>query len=305
MEHYQEHQIRPKDIKVPLAVDTIHVNTQQDFRTLSQLTKVDIDLIRELNPKYRREIVPGNNSTQVVILPAAEAIFFSAHKDSILSQYKVKLPKSEEGVEKGGVFVTTSKEVRRHRVVRGETLSQIARKYGVDIEDIKRWNNLRSNRLRRGQTLKIELVSSSNSSTTAQEEIKETVPAKVENTAPKPDTPVVHRHKVARGETLSSISRKYGVTIDDIQRWNNLRGTHLRHGQILRIEGGQGGESKTEPQKSNASAPKKVYHKVRKGESLYTISQKYRGVSPNDIKRANGLKSDRIKPGQRLLIPTK
>lgn len=315
MEHYQEHQIRPRDIKVPLAVDTIHINTQQDFRTLSQLTKVDIDLIRELNPKYRREIVPGNNRTQVVVLPAAEAIFFAAHKDSILAHHKIKTPKNYEYSD-DAPSVTTSKKIIRHRVARGETLSRVARKYGVDIEDIKKWNRLRSNRLKRGQTLKIELVTSStpepNIKEAAEQEPVTSTP--IEESSTKPNTPVtpdVIQHKVARGETLSSISRKYGVTIDDLIKWNNLSGTQLRQGQSLKIEQNNGTGAgldveKGKPQKSKkAEAPKKVYHKVRKGESLYTIAQKYRGVSPNAIKRANGLKSDRIKPGQRLLIPTK
>lgn len=218
MEHYDEHNVRPNLITMPLATDTIHVNSRQNFETLSRLTNVDIATIRELNPKYRREVVPGHSEPQVLILPAANAIYFGAHKDSLLAANQPAI-------------IETQKETITHTVARGETLSKIAQQYGVNIEDIKRWNGLRGSRIRRGQRLRIELVQSRE---LTEEEIKAGVePAEIETS---PTTPEPRYYIVKRGDTLSGIAKKHkGTTVAKIREANNIRGNLIRPGQRLII----------------------------------------------------------------------
>ena len=115
-------------------------------------------------------------------------------------------------------------------------------------------------------------------------------------------------YKVKSGDFLGKIASKYGVTINQLKSWNNLRSNSIQIGQTLYIyknggpsisQGSTGGKS------SGSSKPKAVIYTVKNGDSLSKIAAKYKGVSVNDIKKANGLKSDAIRAGQKLTIPAR
>ena len=114
------------------------------------------------------------------------------------------------------------------------------------------------------------------------------------------------RYRVKSGDYLGKISRMYGVRVSDIKRWNGLRSNNLKIGQRLTIF----------PRRPNVSvAPSKVVTKkpkpisgdvltytVQSGDSLWSISQKFPGVSVQNIKDWNGISGNRLKPGMKLKI---
>lgn len=107
-----------------------------------------------------------------------------------------------------------------HKVAEKETLFSISRLYQVSVDEIKQWNNLTDNTLAVGQELIIRKPA-------------ETKPTETEvKTTPQP-MEVRTVHTVAAGETLFSISRKYGVSVDQIREWNGLTGQDLKIGQKL------------------------------------------------------------------------
>ncbi len=117
-------------------------------------------------------------------------------------------------------------------------------------------------------------------------------------------------YKVKSGDYLGRIASRYGVTINQIKSWNHLRSNSIQIGQTLYIyknggpsisQGSTGGKSGG----SSSSKPKTVIYTVKNGDSLSKIATRYKGVSVNDIKKANGLKSDAIRAGQKLTIPQK
>ncbi len=113
-------------------------------------------------------------------------------------------------------------------------------------------------------------------------------------------------HTVKRGDVLGKIAGKYGVSSAQIRAWNHLKGNTIKLGQklvIYRVRYGSS-SSGTSVAKSNSnpssSAPK--YHYVQPGDSLWSISKKYGGVSVEKIKKLNNLKDNNIKVGQKLQL---
>ncbi len=114
----------------------------------------------------------------------------------------------------------TSKPVasgKKHIVAEKETLFSISRLYAVTVDDLKKWNNLTDNALSLGQEL---VIKSANTSTYASANQLEVKSAKV-------------THTVAAKETLYSITRQYGITVDELRAWNGLQTDELKIGQTL------------------------------------------------------------------------
>lgn len=214
MEHYDEHDIRPNIVNVPLATDTIHIDFRLSFDEIQQVSGVDMKVIEDLNPMYKKRLIPGNNGTQILRLPTAEATTFSIKKDQLIAKRQ-----TEETSEELKETTTDSTPSITHTVRRGETLSKIASKYGVTINDLKSWNNLSGNKLRAGQKLSINGAKTSNNS------------ERQDSASPK-----VRYYTVKKGDTLSGIAQKHkGATVQKIRRANNIRGNNIKPGQRLVI----------------------------------------------------------------------
>lgn len=153
-----------------------------------------------------------------------------------------------------------------HVVRRGDTLGAIAGRYTVSVRKLQGWNGLSGSRINVGQRLTIYTDGRS-------------APAARSG-------PVIHR--VRRGDTLSEIADSYDVTVSQLRRWNDLRGSNIRIDQRLSIYPSQsGGEL--------------VTHTVRRGDTLIRIAQR-NGVSVANIKEWNSLTSNTIRIGQSLKI---
>ena len=106
--------------------------------------------------------------------------------------------------------------------------------------------------------------------------------------------PRVRTHRVARGQTLSVLARRYGTSVRSLQRANRLRGTRIRIGQVLKIPSG----SRAQPSRAAVART----HRVRRGQTLSQLARRYR-VSVRDIQRANRLRGTTVRTGQVLKIP--
>ncbi|WP_127023322.1 LysM peptidoglycan-binding domain-containing protein [Flagellimonas beolgyonensis] len=113
------------------------------------------------------------------------------------------------------------------------------------------------------------------------------------------------RYKVKSGDYLGKIAERYGVGVSEIKRWNGLRSNNLRIGQRLTIFPRKpyiaSNSTKSSSNSSTAVNGTKV-HTVQQGDSLWTISKKYPGVSVENLREWNGLSGNNLKPGTKLKL---
>lgn len=124
-------------------------------------------------------------------------------------------------------------KVRVHTVKKGETLSGIARRYGVSQAKLRQWNHLASNHVRSGQKLRVVTPASGKTQRLASSETAAERRQHAKGAGK--DAVAARTHRVKKGETLSSIASRYGVTMDSIRQANGLRSTSVKAGQSLRI----------------------------------------------------------------------
>ncbi|MFP7233907.1 peptidoglycan endopeptidase LytE [Bacillus subtilis] len=163
------------------------------------------------------------------------------------------------------------------KVKKGDTLWDLSRKYDTTISKIKSENHLRSDIIYVGQTLSINGKSSSSKSSSSSSS---------------------STYKVKSGDSLWKISKKYGMTVNELKKLNGLKSDLLRIGQVLKLKGSTSSSSSSSSKVSSSSTST---YKVKSGDSLSKIASKY-GTTVSKLKSLNGLKSDLIYAGQVLKV---
>ncbi|MDY7431570.1 LysM peptidoglycan-binding domain-containing protein [Bacillus sp. V26] len=163
------------------------------------------------------------------------------------------------------------------KVKKGDTLWDLSKKYGTTISKIKSENKLHSDIIYAGQTLSINGKSAASSSKSSSSS---------------------STYKVVSGDSLWKISKKYGMTINELKKLNGLKSDLLRIGQVLKVKGSSSSSSSGS---SSVSTSATSTYKVVSGDSLSKIAKKY-GTTVSKIKSLNGLKSDLIYVGQVLKV---
>lgn len=132
----------------------------------------------------------------------------------------------------------------------------------------------------------------------AQEEQEETVKSAPELY----EQPEKIRYRVKSGDFLGRIAEKYGVGVSQIKNWNGMRSSNLRVGQSLIIYPRKSGQDIASNTSSKSNPSSEKTYTVRNGDSLWSISKKFPGVSVQNIKKWNDISGSNIKPGTKLKI---
>ena len=304
MNYYKEHGIRPASVSLPVHVDTFKINKKLHLKQVSELVGIPHEELRDLNPQYTHDVVPGGPKEYILRLPYNYSSSFVAHEDS-LYRYKADTYLSEAALKK--IVDGADGERIVYRVKSGDYLGRIASKHRYTVAQIKRWNNLKSNNISIGQRLVIyrggvSSGSSSSSSSAASSSSKSSSSSSAQ--APSNASTYV----VQKGDVLGKIAERHGCTVAQIKAWNNLSSNNIQVGQKLKVSGKAAGSSNTSASASgNAAASgngEYTIYTVQSGDSFYSIAKNYPGISAQDIMNFNGVGS-KIKPGMKIKIPKK
>ena len=158
-----EYGLRPAPMSLPTYVDTFHIHKNLHFSQISEVLGIPLADVRDLNPQYYNDIVPGAHSDEVIRLPFNYSSSFLDMQDSIY-RYKADIlfaTKVEDGRETvNGRAVQTARPSATpqwvyYKVKSGDNLGKIAIKYHTTVRRLKSWNNLKSDRIAIGQRLKV------------------------------------------------------------------------------------------------------------------------------------------------------
>ena len=206
----------------------------------------------------------------------------------------VKINK-EEKAKKSLKIDTLSSGVATHYVVqKGDNLSSIAKKNNVSVAEIKEWNHLVDNSIQLGASLQVA---------------KNDALANKEESTQTPNLRNLE-YIVKKGDNLSTIAKKFGASIENLKLWNNLPDINVALGSSLIVAKNEiaivdktvaNSFSKKE-NLASVSKNNEISYYVKKGDSLYSISKKYPGVTISDIKKWNNINAEDLKPGMKLKI---
>ena len=152
-----------------------------------------------------------------------------------------------------------------HKVAAGETLASIAALYGVTPAEVKRWNNLRRNSVRVGQQLRVAVDAQAETSVSADSSVpasrQQVSPAKAKRQSKSASSSKKGKkgrkeakptqHSIKNGENLTVIAKKYGVSVDEIKRANNMKDDDIRAGKSIKIPSKGTSKKKTASKRKN------------------------------------------------------
>jgi membrane-bound lytic murein transglycosylase D len=252
----------------------VETQGQIDLALAADLAGVSVEEIYALNPGYNRWATdPAGPNRLLVPVEAAEAF-----ADNLAA-----LPPREQV------------QWERYRIREGDSLSVIARKFHTTQRLIREVNNLRGSTIRAGHYLMIPKASKSASAYT------QSADARLARTMTRSRGSKRTTYRVQSGDSLWTISRKFGVNTRSLAKWNGMapRDT-LSVGRKLVIWGGKSVASIGGGPPSGRM--RQVNYTVRKGDSLWKISSRFK-VSVNQLKSWNSLSGKRVlRPGQRLVM---
>jgi membrane-bound lytic murein transglycosylase D len=257
MNYYREHNLKPVPVSFPIASDTIMVMEDLHMAQLSEVMGIPLQLLHDMNPQYRTDIIPARDKPQVLRLPLEQTARFIdlekqiySYKDSVFFNPD-KAITTPTAVDSRGVEEPPPGNYAKltYTVKSGDNLGFISEWYNVRLSDIRYWNNIRHNTIRSGQRLaiyvprnKVEKYQDINQLSFAEKQAgigkttsPQVVAKPVQNPAGGRDFVL---YTVKQGDTIWDILKKYpGVTENDIIKLNNLTDANkLKAGQQIKIK---------------------------------------------------------------------
>ena len=215
MNYYAKHDINPQVANFNIFTDVIDVTKTISLASIARAVEVDLTELKILNPSYKKQIVNGSQkSPKTLVIPTIDKQLYSSLYDILNNSaddepriIAASNPEASNSLTEGTPF---------HQVKEGQTLIMIANQYGVEVQDLKVWNDLKVIQLVPGQQIRI-------------------IPNEIKEASSKSSS-AYRIYIVKAGDTLSDIADKfYGVSITKLKAANNLKSSVVQPGMRLRI----------------------------------------------------------------------
>ena len=262
MNYYCEHNICPMRTKLPVVTDTVMVNQDLHIDQIEAYCKVDRDAIKALNPQYRTDVIPGKSAPRILRLPQEAVLLFVENLDSIYNYRRSEL---------------------------------ITRRGTVKIKETPEDKNKGKDKKVSTRDDELPVVQETPREVKPVKEVKEVKPVKEVK-----ETKSTKEEKPARDTREKASSRDDKKTSrDDRSSSRDKRSSARDDKQSSRDKKSSRDNDKKSKKKKEAPKPKSVT--VKSGDNL-TVIAKRNGTTVAALKKANGLKDDKLKPGQVLKL---
>jgi membrane-bound lytic murein transglycosylase D len=249
MNYAEEHNLVQDQPYFAIDYDVISINNYVPLRNIAEKLNVCLEDLEELNPELKRGIVPGTAAWAYPLrIPAERMDYFADNYEAI-----VKPGKGNTQVRYVAELTRPSRRVAitTHKVRSGESLSTIAQKYGISVNNLKKWNNLRSDHIQAGKNLKVTAPVGDTEHRPVPATSSTTVIASNKPLPAEKSQPVVAKstsaknvvaqntgnnsgvHIVDNGDTLWGIAKRYNMSVEQLKKLNNIKDNKLTLGQKI------------------------------------------------------------------------
>ncbi|MCU7511913.1 MAG: LysM peptidoglycan-binding domain-containing protein [Ignavibacteria bacterium] len=268
----EKRSLRNTQIKNNAKWVTHKVKRGETLASISSRYNVTISQIKQWNSLHKNRI---NGGTRLKILAESNSPYLS--------------PNQKSNYKRSGLT--------RYKVRRGDTIGEIADRFGVSVRQLQKWNKLTSKKLTAGKSLKILG--------------NETTTALGDNTSKASAT--LNYYKIKQGDAIGNIADKFHVSVSNLKKWNKLNSNKITAGKTLKIysdEGEQYASADTRSLKrskavlddnNESSSSSAGEHVVKSGETLGHIAELY-GVRASDLRKWNHISGNKIVAGDKLKI---
>lgn len=269
----KEHNIALHSVPNEPYFTAVPIGSQIDLAQAATLAEVDMDVLYHLNPGFNRWATDPSGPHEL-LMPNDRAVDFSE--------------KLAEVAEKDRVTW------ERYKIRSGDSLSTIAKRYKISVTSLRTINKLRNNNIRAGKTLMVPIAAKPGQHYTYS--FDERIAKRYAAVAKKQGGQKID-YTVKSGDSLWTISRRYKVSTAKLARWNSIAPHDpIKPGQVLKVW------TKLPQVANNSGVVRKVNYKVRSGDSLARIAQKF-DLRIDDILQWNNIRRSKyLQPGQLLKL---
>ncbi len=319
MTYAEEHNLIQHQPEYNIESEVVYMNQNINLKDFAKKINVCYDDLTEMNPELKKGFVHYTMRNYALHIPADRIDYYLENRNEILGTSSKAI---DNAVAKKINYVENTDKIH-HKIKYGESLGTIAHRYGVTTAQLKTWNNIQGNVIHAGRNLVInrktkkavaqpqaELAKADNS-------VKAKPNAKIddseiENKAEEAKKVTATHHKIKKGESLNMIAKKYGTSVANLKKWNNLSSEKIHPNTDLVLNESYAlttqqeskvevlnktVEKKAEPKSKN----NKKQHTVKQGDTLWGIANDY-GISVDKIKQLNKIPNNKLKIGQKLVV---